>query len=258
LPSLNRPVEKEFQENRIKGAVRFDIDVIADKSASLPHMVPTLKQFEDQVSNLGINNDSVVICYDTTSQFMASARVWWMFRLYGHKKVYVLDKGFNIESYREDKDLIESGPVQTQPTAEKYVVSAFNRELLATLNQILNMQQNNKLKNNIIDARSTDRFFARVPEPRPGIVGGHIPNSSNLPFGNIIRNGSFLEKEELSKIFHETGVDFHSPIVTTCGSGVTACVLSLALDIFSVDSAVYDGSWSEYGLESLKNPISTE
>jgi len=253
MPSLNHPVEADFIANRIKGSVRFDIDQVADKSTNLPHMVPSLKQFEDQVSKLGISPDSIVVCYDTTSQFMASARVWWMFKLFGHKDVYVLDKGFSKELFKNDLDLVESGPVNTQPKKEHYISFQFRRDLLVTLNQILS-----HANLNIVDARSADRFYAKISEPRPGLVGGHIPGSFNVPFGTAIRDGSFIDETELKRVFSNSGLDLNKPIITSCGSGVTAAVLSLALDSIGLSSAVYDGSWAEYGMESLGNKVSTE
>eukprot|EP01126_Amoeba_proteus_P043979 TRINITY_DN4862_c0_g1_i6.p1 TRINITY_DN4862_c0_g1~~TRINITY_DN4862_c0_g1_i6.p1 ORF type:complete len:188 (-),score=36.07 TRINITY_DN4862_c0_g1_i6:237-800(-) len=183
--------------------------------------------------------------------YMASARVWWMFRLFGHDNVYVLDKGVRPESQSVFHGLLESGPC-TIPDKGNFKAH-FRRELVKTLPEILENLSTRSFQ--VVDARSADRFYARVDEPRPGVVRGHMPNSFNVPFDKVLLDRSFLPTECLKQIFTDAGVDLNKPIVTTCGSGVTAAVLSLALSLIGVESAIYDGSWAEYGQQSLNLPV---
>jgi len=246
MPAANRSPATEFLSARLKGANYFGIDDVCDKSSPLPHMTPTAKQFEDQVSALGISNDDHVVCYDTNG-FMAAARSWWLFRLFGHENVSCLDKGFNKDLYSDVPQLIEQGPLQNiQPTVYH---AKFNRNLLTTLNDI---KERNK-DAQIVDARPPDRFHARVPEPRPGMQGGHIPGAFSTPSSFIVQDGSLAEADKIKEVFSK--VDFERPIITSCGSGVTAAILSLGLASIGVPSSLYDGSWSEYGQNSLNLPV---
>lgn len=258
MPALKHPVEQDFLDLRLKGARRFDVDTICDRSTTLPHMLPPQAQFEEQVSALGISNESVVVCYDLNQQYMGSARVWWTFKVFGHDEVYVLDKGVSRELYKDDEALLESGPLKNEISKGQFLAREFRRELLVTLNQILRRNEPGEFGNNVVDARSADRFYARVPEPRAGIQGGHIPDTFNVPFGTTLRDGSFLPVDELRAVFQQSGLDLTKPVVTTCGTGITASVLSLALSTLGVSSAVYDGSWTEYGNETLGLPVQKE
>jgi len=247
MPSLNKPVQDEFAASRLNGAAFFYIDEICDKTSSLPHMVPTNKQFEDQVSELGISNTDHVICYDSGGQYMASARVWWMFHLFGHHNVQVLEKGFTPALFSDVPELIASGPAD-KPKKTCFI-STLERQHLTTLNDILNEPRSFQ----IVDARSSERFYAQAPEPRPMLEGGHIPGSFNVPFGTILSNGALVESEKMKTLFG--ALDLSKPVVTTCGSGVTAAVLSLGLASIGKSTSVYDGSWSEYGQLSLGLPV---
>eukprot|EP01125_Pyxidicula_operculata_P010131 TRINITY_DN3338_c0_g1_i1.p1 TRINITY_DN3338_c0_g1~~TRINITY_DN3338_c0_g1_i1.p1 ORF type:complete len:310 (+),score=54.46 TRINITY_DN3338_c0_g1_i1:232-1161(+) len=251
MPGSHGPVIDDFIQVRIKGASLFEIDEVADKSIDLPHMIPSPEQFERQVSDMGISNEDRVIVYDKTGMYMASARAWWMFRLYGHENVSVLDKGFNPEDWSDNPHLLESGPVVTPPKSN--FKSKFHPELVKYMG---NMIENiDKKQFQVVDARSADRFYARVNEPRKNLFRGHIPGSKNVPFGLILKEKSFLERDQLLEVFKSSGIDPSKPIVTSCGSGVTGSVLSLGLATAGINTALYDGSWSEYGQESLKNPV---
>jgi len=244
----------DFLQSRIKGAIFFDIDKVADKSVDLPHTAPTAQQFSEQVSDMGINNDDHVICYDKTGLYMASARAWWLFRLFGHYNVSVLERGFIEDDWKDTPQFIGSGPF-TLPPKGSFKAKETDLKLVKNLNQVLDNIKQNEFQ--LLDARSAERFAGKGTEPRPNMKKGHVPHSFNLPFSKILKDKKFLDKSELELAYKQSGLDLSKPITTSCGSGVTACVLSLGLDTLGFNSAVYDGSWAEYGQEKLKNPVDT-
>lgn len=241
MPNTARNGGEEFRSGHIKGARFFDIDLISDKNSSLPHMAPNSAQFEAQVGELGIDNKSIVIVYDTHGIFTAP-RVWWHFRYMGHDNVYVLSGG--LKKWLSEGRAIETEYTLTKPARFK---AKQRDDLIRNFDEMLGNVNNASVQ--ILDARSGPRFSGLEPEPRAGLKSGHIKGSQNVHYALLINNdGTMKSPEELREIFKERGVDIEKPIVTSCGSGVTACIIALALySIGAKNIPIYDGSWSEWG-----------
>lgn len=227
----------------IGNAVNFDIDRIAAPAAPLPHTIPTAEDFAAAVGALGIGNDDLVVVYDQTGMSFAAARVWWMFRLFGHDNVKILDGGLPAWM-AAGLPLSPKAP----PAAGKTFAARFRPELFKTRDEMLaNIAAGNFA---VLDARDPRRFSGQMAEPRPGMQAGHIPGSKNLFFGSLISpdNGHLLPPDQLRAALAESGADIGGKAVAcTCGSGVTACVVALALhEIGRDDAAIYGGSWSEW------------
>lgn len=243
LPNEGRDARAEYEAEHIPGAVFFDIDAVKDPESPLPHMLPPPEAFSSKVRKLGLGDGNRIIVYDRRGLFSA-ARVWWSFRAYGHEDVAVLDGGL-------PKWLAEGRPVDDRPVmqTERHFTARFNTLMVRDLEQV---QANiDSGREQLLDARSAERFRGEVEEVRPGQRRGHIPRSMNLPFNELVdpRDGSLLPPDELRARFAAAGIDPARPVVTTCGSGVTACVLLLGLTrIGAGNLALYDGSWSEWGL----------
>ncbi|ESQ76233.1 sulfurtransferase [Asticcacaulis sp. AC402] len=236
------------EQCHIPGAQFFDIEVVSDHSTELPHMAPSPKQFAQAVGRLGISEQDHVVIYDRQGLFSA-ARVWWTFHIMGHKSVQVLRGG--LPAWKAAGLRIEGGvPVVAEvaytprPLAEKIIGL---KSLLGCSERFL-----------VLDARSRARFEGTVPEPRAGLRSGHMPGSRSLPFGELIRDGALKSVAELREIFAGAGVGGNATVVTSCGSGVTAAILSMALAETGHTSALlYDGSWAEWGQEGLGTPVAT-
>ena len=242
VPGMGREAQAEFaQHNVIPGTVTFSIDDISDKGNPLPHMLPTPDFFAKKVGDLGLGNDNRIVVYDNTSM-IGAPRVWWMFRVFGHDNIAILDGGLG-KWVKENHPLTDK---HTMPTARNFK-SQFRSNLVRDKKSILG---NLKSKaEQILDARAAGRFNGTLPELRPGMPSGHIPGSLNLPFGEIMdtQTGTFLPKEQIKERFSKAGVALDKPIVTSCGSGVTACVLAVGLHLLGrADVPIYDGSWSEW------------
>lgn len=240
LPTEGRNARTEFLTQHIPGAVFFDIDAIADHDTSLPHMLPTPEAFAAAVSALGISDRMRIVVYDTTD-FQGGARVWWTFRLYGARDVKLLAGG--LRRWQAEGRPVEPGEPKRPP--QRFNVS-FNPAGVASLDDMRAIVERGVRQ--IVDARAAARFRGEAPEPRPGVRAGHMPGSYNLPWRELVENGEIKSPEAVAAAFSATGIDLGSPIATTCGSGVTAAILLLALKTIGKENVVlYDGSWSEWG-----------
>jgi len=240
MPHLERDPRREFEEGHIPGAAFFDIDGIADRSTSLPHMLPSAAQFARQVGELGISNRDLVVVYDVRG-VVSAARVWWTFRAMGHDRVAVLDGG--LRKWKAEGRLVETGPAKVAPARFR---AHLRRAIVRNLEQV--RRNIGTRREQVLDARSRGRFAGTEPEPRAGLRGGHIPGSLNLPYDALYQpDGTMLPPEELRQAFAVSGVNPARPVATTCGSGITASVLALGLHLIGHRKvAVYDGSWTEW------------
>lgn len=244
LPIQNRDAREEYLEEHVPGAVYLDIDDVAADDNPYPHMIPTAEKFASRVRKLGLGNGNRVVVYDGTGFASAAARVWWMFRLFGHKDVAVVDGGFP-KWLREQREVDDLPPMPR----ERHFVARMDTTLLRTTEDLLaNLDSR---REQVVDARTPGLFKGTDPELWPHKKVGHIPGSLNVPFADLIddRNRTFRPAGVIVERFQAAGVDLDKPIVCTCGSGVTACVLALALHLVGHERfSVYDGSWAEWGL----------
>ncbi len=244
MPGAGRDARAEYNTCHIPGAVYFDIDDIADSDSPLPHMLPSAEKFSSRMRKLGLGDGNRIAVYDANGGFMAAQRVWWTLRVFGHDDVCVLDGGL-------PKWLAEERAVEDLPPApmQKHFSAIMNNTLVRSRDQVLSNLETSREQ--IIDARSSERFVGSVAEPRPGVRSGCIPGSLNVPFQQVVdmvNHGCMRSADEIHAAFQNAGVDLSKPIVTSCGSGVTASVLAFALHLIGCDDvAVYDGSWSEWG-----------
>ena len=243
LPAMNRDAKAEYAAAHIPGAVYFDIDEISDAANPLPHMLPPPEKFASRMRKLGLGDGSRVVVYDGSGMNMSAPRVWWTFRAFGHDDVAILDGGLK-------KWLAEGRPTEDLPPMprERHFTARKNSFLVRDIDQVT--ANLGTKRDQVVDARSAGRFKGSEPEPRAGLRGGHIPNSLNVPF-TLLSNpadGTFLPPDKLRAVFAAAGVDPAKPVVTSCGSGVTACVVGFALHLVGARQvAVYDGSWTEWG-----------
>jgi thiosulfate/3-mercaptopyruvate sulfurtransferase len=241
MPDSGRDPRAEFEAAHIPGAQHFDIDEIADAQSALPHMLPPVEKFVSRVRRMGVGDGHRVVVYDSAGLFSA-ARVWWMFRVFGHLDVAVLDGG--LPKWRAEGRPLEDG----QPVArDRHFTARRDASLVRDVTQVASAV---KLRGEqIVDARSAARFAGAEPEPRAGLRAGHIPGSVNVPYREVLNpDGTMKSPEALRALFAAAGVDLGRPIVNTCGSGVTACILDLAQQRAGARrTAVYDGSWTEWG-----------
>ena len=247
---LDASVQYSTDPLYIQNSRRFDFkSVFCDTSSDLPGMMPSTEVFNLEAKKLGIDNDSIIIVYDNEGMFSAP-RVWWMFKVMGHKNVYVLNGG--LPKWINEKRPTTLNIIKINQSGN--FKGQLEQTYVKNSQDILNSYQSEKIQ--IIDARSVGRFKGTEPEPRKGLRLGHIPHSINLPYTSLLNNGEFLHANELKILFNDVGIDPTKQQIFTCGSGVTACVVLLAARIAGYDSMlVYDGSWTEWGA-NLKFPIS--
>jgi thiosulfate/3-mercaptopyruvate sulfurtransferase len=252
LPTTGRDPKAEYLAQHIPGALFFDIDEISDETNPLPHMLPSPAKFASRMKRMGVGDGMRVVVYDSEGLYSA-ARAWWMFRIMGHDDVAVLNGG--LKKWKAEGRRLEDG----EPTrrSERHFTPRFHAELVRDAAEVKALIGDKTTQ--IVDARAAGRFEGRDPDPRPSLRKGHIPSSRNVPFATLLNpDGTLKPAAELSAIFAKAGVDVGKPVVTTCGSGVTAGVVSLALALLGrADAAIYDGSWVEWGVENNGLPVAT-
>ena len=251
LPDAGRDGLSEFLEQRIPGAVFFNIDEIADTDSPLPHTMPSAEKFSSRMRKLGIGDGMRVVVYDGAGLFSA-ARVWWMLRTFGHNDVAILDGGL-------PKWLAEGRPVDTLPPVERqqrHFTARYSASNVRDKSDVLRAIQTGNAQ--LADARSPGRFSAQEPEPRPGMRGGHMPGASNVHYRTLLNdNGTVKSDDEIRKVFTDAGINLDKPVITTCGSGVTAAILTLGLTLLGHNNnSLYDGSWVEWGSDP-DTPVET-
>lgn len=245
LPAAKRDARREFLQCRIPGARFFDIDDISEATSALPHMLPSPLAFAAKVSDLGIGNSTQVVCYDSAGLFSA-ARCWWMFKVFGHDAVAVLDGGFR--KWLAEERTIEDGALLAVKGGG--FIAGFRPDMVSSIADVAVGD------GQIADARSATRFSGDEPEPRPGVRPGHMPGAKNVHYASLLNgDGTMKPIEALRHIFAEAGIDASKHVVTSCGSGITAAILTLGLTLIgSKDHALYDGSWAEWG--ASEKPVS--
>jgi len=240
------PVQKpgdaqaEYRAGHIPGAVFFDIEAVSDHSTDLPHMLPGTTQFDEAAGQLGIGDGDTVVIYDSPSLFSAP-RVWWMFRLFGAKSVFILDGG--LPKWKAEGRPLDTGDVKR---AARKFTAVMNVGAVALTDDVRMALADESAQ--VVDARSAERFAGTAPEPRPGLHSGHMPGALNVPYDRLLENGRLASRDRIASAFTAAGVDIDKPIITTGGSGVTAAILSFALEALGKEpKKLYDGSWAEWG-----------
>jgi thiosulfate/3-mercaptopyruvate sulfurtransferase len=242
LPSAGRDPVQEYRSAHIPGALFYDLDRVSDPDTSLPHMLGPAERFGAAMSGLGVGDDDLVVVYDGSGANLSAARAWWTFKVFGHDGVVVLDGG--IGAWQREGRPMESGVVSRPPAR---FTARYRPELVRSIDQVQAALSTGAEQ--VVDARSAGRFYGREPEPRPGLRFGHMEGSHNLPYPELVGpDGLLLSREILTDRLRSAGVDLTRPVITSCGSGVSACALLLALEqVGHQGHAVYDGSWAEFG-----------
>lgn len=250
LPALGRDPEAEFLAGHVPGAQRFDIDAVSDRSSPLPHMLPSAEAFSSAVRAMGIGDGSTVVVYDGAGLFSAP-RVWWMFRAFGARDVAVLEGGF--PAWKAEGRPVEEGPAR--PRERRHFTARLDHSTVADIGNVRRALETGSAQ--IVDARSAARFAGEAPEPRPELPSGHMPGSLNLPWESIVAEGRLKDPASIRAALERAGIDPGRPVITSCGSGVSAAIVSLALETIGRPArALYDGSWVEWASNG-ENPVAT-
>jgi len=241
LPGSGRDAKAEYDATHIPGARFFDIDDISDSRSDLPHMVPPVEKFMSRLRAMGVGDGHQVVVYDSAG-LMSAARVWWLFRLMGQANIAVLDGGLP-KWQAEGREIEDMPPI----VRDRHMTVRFQNHLVRDVTQVSAAAKLGDYE--IVDARSAGRFAGTEPEPRDGLRPGHIPGSRSVPYADLLNGDATMKDPEATRaVFKAAGVDLAKPVITTCGSGVTAAILSLALErMGKSDHALYDGSWTEWG-----------
>ena len=242
LPTTGRDAKAEFRDAHIPGAQFFDIDELSDTASTLPHMLPSAEKFSSRMRRMGIGDGKRVIAYDSVGLFSA-ARAWWMFKVFGHDDVAVLDGG--LRKWLAEGRATEDGPAL--PRQERHFTARVKGSMVKDMKEVATALKSGTAQ--LADARSGTRFRGEEVEPRPGVRAGHMPNASNVHYASLLNpDGTLKPAAEIAAVFKAAGIDLARPVITSCGSGVTAAILTLGLTLTGArDHALYDGSWTEWG-----------
>ena len=241
LPDSGLNAKEEYKKEHIPNSVFFDINKIADPKNPLPHMIPSKELFSDMMQNLGLNNKDEIIIYDN-SPLLSSARAWFLLRYFGRKNILILNGG--LKNWKKSGG--ETTVKRTIISKGNFIIKTEKKDLVVSLEEMITFSKNNSKM--ILDARSYKRFIGEAKEPRPGLKSGHIPNSKSLASSELLTNDGYLKSiKELDKLFSNNDIDTSEDIIATCGSGVSACVISVALYCLGKENIpIYDGSWTEW------------